>query len=197
MSSLKRKIGPLTLHIPAALIGVQILLKGIEKVESLGQHPLIVASLLLLGSFVLVASFLPLWLEKRIKHAHALLHCAKGVAMNLSAILLFEKGKLRIPIILVFIGLLYIVIGYVESKPQEQRERLAGPVLKGTAWAALAGGVSLALFTALGDRDPWALGVAGLLVVVGVTMLMRTPSLLRSMRAAGEGGVEVPNADAR
>ena len=142
MSSLKRKIVLLTLHIPVVIIGVGIPLKGMEKLERLGHHPVVVTILLLLGGFVVLGAFLAFWLEKRIENAHALAHAAEGVAMSLRRFVLFEKGKLRMPLLLLFVGFLFVVIGYVESKPQEQRERLTGPVLKGTAWAALAGGVS-------------------------------------------------------
>ena len=180
MTTAHRKLGPLTLDLPAAFIGVQILLKGVEKLDSFGHHPLLVASLLLLGGIVLVASLLPLWLEKRFHRGHALFHLAEGVAMNLSAILLFEKGKLRIPVILAFIGLVYVAIAFLESRPLAQRERLAGPMLKGTGWAFVAGAFMLAGFTASRDHDVWAYGAAGLFLAVGSALLLAAPRLLRA-----------------
>jgi uncharacterized membrane protein YhhN len=185
MSGVQRRIGPLTLDIPAAVIGVQILVKGMEKLESIGQHPFIVSAILALGAFILVASALPLWLERRIAHLHALFHVAEGVAMGLSALLLFEKGRLRIPIILVFVGLLYVVAGFLESRPEAERERLAAPLLKGIGWAIVAGGLVLAGFTMFGDRDAWALGAAGFFVLIGAACLLGAPWLLRPKATTG------------
>jgi hypothetical protein len=184
MRSVQRKIGPLTLDIPAAIVGVQILTKGMAKLESLDHHPFIVTSLLLLGGFVFVAAFLPLWLEKRIQHAHALFHLAEGVAMSLSAVILFEKGKLRIPIILAFVGLMYVAVGFLESRSQARRERLAGPMLRGTGCVFLVGGVVLAGFTAFRDQDVWAYSASGLFVVLGAALLLGAPHLLRRVTAS-------------
>jgi hypothetical protein len=194
MASIQRKVGSLTLDFPAAFIGVQILAKGMEKLESLGHHPVLVSSLLLLGGFVLVAAFLPHWLEKHIPHVHALFHVAEGVAMNLSAVLLFEKGRVRIPMILAFVGLLYMVAGYLESRSPAEKERLAGPLLKGIAWSILAGGGILAGFTAWGDRDAWAFGASGFFILVGAVLLVNAPYLLRMGSKAGEPSVDLPEA---
>ncbi len=190
MRSMQRTIGPLTLDIPVVLIGLQILLKGIAKLEGFSHHPFIVTSLFLLGAFVLSGAVLPLWLEKHYPRAHALFHVAEGVAVSLSAIILFEKGKLRIPIILLCTGILYVLVGYLESRPQAQRERLAGPMLRGIGVAFLLGGVSLALFTFRGDRDAFALGVAGLFVLIGGTLLLGSPWILRRRAARARAATE-------
>jgi hydrogenase/urease accessory protein HupE len=178
MSIARRKIGPLTFDIPAVFVGLHILIKGLDKLEGFEHHPVIVTSLLLLGAFVLVAAFLPLWLKKRWPNAHAFFHLAEGIAITLSAILLFEKGRLRIPIILLGAGLLYAAAGYLESRTLERRRQLAGPMLAGIGWFILAGGVILAGFTVLGDRDCWAFGASGLFVVMGVALLLARPWLL-------------------
>jgi hypothetical protein len=184
MRNVRRKLGFVTMDVWAAFVGLQILSKGIAKLEAFDHHPVIVVSLLSLGAFVLVASLLPLCLEKRLPHAHAIFHVAEGVAMSLSAMILFEKGKLRIPIVFLCAGLLYVVAGYLESRTRARRERLAGPMLKGVGVAITAGGVILATFTLLGDRDAWALGAAAFFVLVGVTLLLAAPLLLR--RAAAD-----------
>ena len=178
MSAHLNRLGPLTLDVPAVLIGVQILAKGIGKLEGFHHHPVIVTSLLLLGGFVVAASFLPLWLERRVPQAHALFHVAEGVAMGLSAVVLWEK-QLRIPVILAFVGCMYVLVGYLESRPLAQRKQMAGPLLKGMAVLFLIGGLVLAGFTALRDRDRWAFGAAGLCVLVGAALLAGAPRLLR------------------
>jgi len=166
------KLRSLAMDIPAAVIGFQILIKALEKLEDLHPHPLVVAALFLLGGFVLVAALLPIWMGKRLPHAHALFHLAEGVAMSLSALILFEKGGLRIPTILVGAGLLYVAAGYLESRPAGRREQLARPILTAVGCFILAGGVVLAVYTAVHDRDAWALGASGLFVVIGAALLL-------------------------
>ncbi len=147
---------------------------------------------------VLVAAFLPLWLEKRLRHAHAIFHLAEGVAVTLSAVILFEKGKLRIPIILIGIGLLYVLVGYLESRPKEQQARLAGPILRGLGVTFLLGSVVLATFTLQRDRDVYALTAAGLFALIGAAMLLGAPRILRlGAKPATAVGSPSPQPDAR
>ena len=181
MSSARRKLGPMTLDIPAVIIGVQILVKGWEKLADFGHHPFLVTLLLLLGGFVVVGAFLTPWLEKRIPNAHALFHAVEGVAISLSAIVLLEKGKLRIPILLLFVGLLYVILGFVESRPPARRAQLFGPMLRFFGWAFLAAGLVLAGFTAFGDHNVWALGTAGILAIIGAALVLLRPRLARRL----------------
>jgi hypothetical protein len=197
MTTAQRKLGSLTFDIPAIFIGLKIVVEGVEKLESIDHHPLIASSLLLLGVLVLAAAFLPLWLEKRLASAHALCHMAEGIAIALSAILQLEQGKLRMPMVLLGTGLLYLVAGYLESQPLARRQQLAGPALGGIACFLLAGGVLLAGFTAFGDRDPWAFGASGMFVVMGTALLLARPWLLRlpwpaSHVTGGEAGPPEP-----
>jgi hypothetical protein len=186
MSNVRRKLGPLTVDIPAIIIGVQILLKGSEKLADFGHHPFLVTSLLLLGGFVVVGAFLSLWLEKRIQNAHALFHAAEGVALGLLAIVLLEKGKLRMPLLLLLIALFYLVLGIVESRPPARRAQLVGPMLRSFGWAYLAAGLLLAGSTALGDHNVWAFGTAGFLAIIGAALLLLRPRLVP--RLAGPAG---------
>ncbi len=185
--SLRRKLGPMTLDIPAVLIGVQILLKGWAKLEDFGHHPFIVTILLLLGSLITFGAFATLWVERRIKSAHALFHVAEGVAITLSAVVLFEKGKLRLPLVLLLAGLCYIVAGFIESRPPARRAQLAGPIKRVFGCAFLAAGVLLAVSTAFHDRAVGALGAAGLLVIIGAAMLLIRPRLARHTPEPGDG----------
>jgi hypothetical protein len=175
--SVRRKLGPVTLDIPAVIIGVQILLKGWEKLADFGHHPFIVTVLLLLGSLVTFGAFVTLWLEKRLKSAHALFHVAEGVAISLSAVVLFEKGKLRLPLVLLLAGLCYIVAGIVESRPPARRAQLAGSMMRAFGWVFLAAGLALGASTAFHGRDVGALGAAAVITGVGVALLLLRPRL--------------------
>jgi hypothetical protein len=199
MTTAQQKLGSLTFDIPAIFIGLKIVVEGVERLEGIDHHPLIASSLLFLGVLVLATAFLPLWLEKRLASAHALGHMAEGIAIALSAILLFEQGRLRMPIVLLGTGLLYLVAGYLHSRPPARREQLAGPTLAAIGYFLVAGGVVLAGFTAFGDRDPWAFGASGLFVVMGTALLLARPWLLRqpwpvSHVTGGEAGPPEPSA---
>lgn len=169
MSTLRRRVGPLVLDVPALIVGVQILLKAWEKLEH--HHALVAAFLALLGGAVVAGAVLTLWLEKRTERAHALFHLAEGVAIGVSALVLFGDGRLRIPLVLLLLGACYLVIGGVESQPRDRRARLVRPLLACLASAFLGGGVLLAGFTAFGDRSIGAFIVAALLAGVGAALL--------------------------
>jgi hypothetical protein len=171
MSSVRRNLGPLTLDVTGLIIGVQILVKGWDKLEA-GHHPLLVPFLLFLGALVAVAAFLTLRIEKRTESAHALFHVAEGVAIVLSALALIEGGQLRIPLILLFAGLGYAVLGVVESQPADRRARLVGPLRTSFGCASIVGGIVLAWLAAYGDRSVWAFAVAVVLAGTGGALML-------------------------
>jgi hypothetical protein len=196
MSGKTRKAWQRAVDIPAVIIGVQILTKGWAKLDDFGHHPMLVAFLLLTGAFVIVGSMVTVWLERRIAHAHALFHAAEGMAFGVSAIILFEKGKLRMPLLLLFIGCVYLVFGvfgFLESRIDASRKaRLATLGRLVLAVAFLLAGILLAGFTAAGDRNVWAFGTSALLAAIGVVGLVQL--LVRRRR---KGGVQTGEGEAR
>jgi hypothetical protein len=203
MSGKTRKAWQWAVDLPALIIGVQILTKGWIKLDDFAHHRMLVACLLLTGAFVIVGSVLTVWLEKRIAHAHALFHAAEGMAFGMSAIILFEKGKLRMPLLLLFIGCVYLVLGafgFLESRiDTRQKERLAALGRLVLAAAFLAAGILLAGFTAAGDRNVWAFGTSAVLAAIGmvglVLLLVRRRRKGDVRTGEGEGRTEnAPNA---
>jgi hypothetical protein len=196
MSGKTRKAWQRAVDIPALVIGVQILTKGWAKLDDFEHHRMLVACLLLTGAFVIVGSMVTVWLEKRIAHAHALFHAAEGMAFGISAIILFEKGKLRMPLLLLFIGCVYLVLGvfgYLESRiDTRQMERLAALGRLVLAVAFLLAGILLAGSTAAGDRNVWAFGTSALLAAIGVVGLV-----LLIVRRRRKGGAQTGEVEGR
>jgi hypothetical protein len=175
MIGAKKKLGPLTLDLPAFFIGLYILLKGWEKLEHFEHHPLIVSLLFILGGVVVIGSLASHWLEKRVKSPHGVFHIIKGVAIALSAIILFEDGKLRILLLFFLIALVYLTLGVLESLPPSRRERYACVMQRAFGASFVVAGLTLAITTALHDADVWAFGAAALFIAIGVILLI-TPA---------------------
>jgi hypothetical protein len=196
MSGKTRKAWQRAVDIPAVIIGVQIFTKGWTKLDHFGHHPMLVAFLLLTGAFVIIGSIVTAWLERRIAHAHALFHAAEGMAFGVSALILLEKGKLRMPLLLLFIGCVYLVFGvfgFLESRTDaRQKERLAALGRLVLAVAFLLAGILLAGSTAAGDRDVWAFGTSALLAAIGVVGLV-----LLLVRRRRKGGVQTGEGEGR
>ena len=198
MSSATRKLGPLTLDLPALVIGVQILAKGSDKLEHFAHHPLIVILLFALGSIVVIGSLLSLWLLRRVRSPHGLFHIAEGVAITLSAAVLFESGKMRLPLVLLLSGLAFVVAGVFHCLPPERRERYAGVLQRTFGAVFVLAGLALAVTTALHDADVYALVAAGVIAAIGSAFLFLPVGFLRKRRPAANRGpcVDTPRDDA-
>jgi hypothetical protein len=192
MSTARRKLGPITLDVPALFIGVQILAKGWEKLAHFDQHPFAVWFLFLLGGVVVSGSLLTLWLERRLESSHGLFHVAEGVAIVLSAIVMIEDGRLRMPLVLLFAGLAYVASGAFESLPRSRRECYVGLFQRAFGVAFLVASLALAGATILHDGDAWALGAAGVIASVGLVFLLLPKGFVRA-RATREGQALAPN----
>ncbi len=173
-------------RIAGLAVGTQILLKGVDKLPYLARHPFLVGFLFLAGAFVTVGSIAHERLERRVRNAHGLFHLIEGVVLVLTALLLFEKGKHRLPLVLLLVGCLYAVSGAVSYVlTPENRERVGRRFLRAVGVVLLLAGAALAGFTAFGDRDAWAMGTGGLLVGVGLSMTLLTDRMLRRFGRSG------------
>ena len=176
-------------RIAGVAVGVQILLKAVDKLPYFSAHPFLVGFLFLAGTFVTVGSLAHERLERRVRNAHGLFHLIEGAVLVLAAVLLFEKGKLRMPLVLLLAGCLYAVSGAVSYVlTPENRERVGRRFLRSVGVVLLLAGAALGVFTALGDRDPWAFGAAGLFLLVGLSMTLLTDRMLRRFDRPGHAG---------
>jgi hypothetical protein len=162
-------------------IGTQILLKGVDKLPHFSEHPFQITFLLLAGGFVLVGSLVHERLERRVRSAHGLFHMIEGAVLVVSAVMLFEKGKVRLPLVILFAGCLYALSGAVASLvTPENRERVTRRLRRGIGVVLLLAGVASLGLNLRGDRDPWFFVIGGLFLAMGLLLL------LLPVRFAGE-----------
>lgn len=171
-------------------IGVQILVKAADKAEHFAEAPVKIVVLFLLGLFVIVGSVGHRRLEKRVRNAHALFHILEGAALVVSAVILFEKGRMRLPLVLLALGLLFAAVGAASFRitPENWKSR-SRLLMRGIGLAALAGGAALAVFTLANDRDPWAMGCGALSMGVGCLALFHADGFLARMGKKYPGSV--------
>lgn len=161
-------------------VGTQILIKAADKLPHFSRHPFLVGFLFLAGAFVTVGSVAHERLERRVRNAHGLFHLVEGAVLVLTAVLLLENGRLRLPLVLLLVGCLYAVSGAISYVlTPENRERVGRRFLRSVGVVLLLAGAALGGFTAVGDRDPWAFGIGGLLLVIGISMTLFSDRLLR------------------
>ncbi len=175
--------------IPGLLLGIQILLKGVDKLPDFGHHPLHVSFFLLAGGFVFAGSILHHLLEKRVKNVHALFHLLEGAALATSALLLFERGKLRMPLVLLLLGILYAVLGLVGLRlNRENSERIGRRLFRWVGVVFVAAGLVMAGLNVAHDRDVWVFIIAGIFLASGfVYLLFGNWLTARLGRTAGVG----------
>lgn len=159
--------------LPGILLSIQILVKGVEKLPYFSHFPLHVGFLFLAGGFIIFGTLFHNHLEKRVKNVHALFHLIEGAVLIVSALILFEKGKIRIPLFILFIGFCYLAIGiffYCVKPPN--RERASRHFLRWSGRVFLAAGLLAIGLNFRHDRDAWVFGIGGLLIAIGLFHLL-------------------------
>jgi hypothetical protein len=165
------------------LIGIQILFKAIDKWPYFSHYPVHVSLLLLAGLFVTLGSLFHHLLEKRVKHVHALFHLIEGLVFMVIALLLFEKGKFRLPAFLFFIGFFYMILGVIGYRINKENYQRLGKLL--VTWMGIAFftfGLVAVVWNWNYDKDPWVFSVAALMVIVGFLYLLFTDWILKKMK---------------
>lgn len=173
-------------RIAGLAIGTQILLKAVDKLPDFSRHPLLVGFLFVAGAFVTVGSVAHERLGRRVRNAHGLFHLLEGTVLVLTAVLLLEKGRIRLPLVLLLCGCLYAASGAVSYVlTPANRERVGRRFLRSVGGVLLLAGAALGVFTALGDRDPWAFGVGGLFLAIGLSMTLLADRMLKRFDRPG------------
>lgn len=166
-----KKLSRLT-DLPGLLLGIQVLAKGVDKLPYFDHHPFHVSFFFLAGAFIAVGSFLHHFLEKWVKNVHALFHLLEGAVLAVTALLLFEKGHVSLPLVLLCLGFFYVVVGLVTFRMNEQnRLRLGRALLRWLGLAFLVMGAVMFILNRSHGDDPWVYGCGGLILVLGAFFL--------------------------
>lgn len=84
------------------------------------------------------------------------------------------------------VGFLYAASGAVAYVlTPENRTRVGRRFFRSVDRVPLLAGAALGVFTALGDRDPWAFGIGGLFLAIGLSMTLLTDRMLKRFDCPG------------
>jgi predicted membrane channel-forming protein YqfA (hemolysin III family) len=92
------------------LVGLIIVLKGIEKADHFSEHPLICMTLFFIGGFILFANFRHHLFEKHFKEFNVVLFLCEGVVLVIISIYYFSEGKKAIPYLYLLAAIVYLVM---------------------------------------------------------------------------------------
>lgn len=150
-------------------VGIQILVKAFDKLPYFSHYPLHIGFLFSAGLFVIIGSIFHHLLEKYIKHSHALFHLIEGFVFIISALLLFEKGKIRLPAFIIFIGFIYLLIGVIGYKVSETNyKQISKPLFRWLGITFLLFGFIAMVINWNYDKNTWVFIIASLFVFIGL-----------------------------
>lgn len=150
------------------LIGVQILLKALDKMKYFSEYPVHVCFLFAAALFVMAGSIYNGLKRKESAHSHALFHLIEGVVLVICAIILFEEGKFRLPAFIAFIGCLYVLMGIIGYKLNKDNFRQLGkPILRWVGSAFILFGLIAVIWNWNYDKDKWVFIISGMFILIG------------------------------
>ncbi|MBN2398746.1 MAG: hypothetical protein JXI33_00215 [Candidatus Aminicenantes bacterium] len=154
-----------------ALVGLTLVLKGIDKAEHFNDHSLTVVFLFVAGAFIILGGAFHHHLEKKIPNFTALFHVAEGIALILIGFALLKKSS-RMPYFLFFIGVVYLGLGAFGFFIDADKKKKLRPLLL-TVMGIVFLLAALVAFTLnyLGSGNSWAYFTAGLIFVMGLFIL--------------------------
>ncbi len=154
------------------LVGLTLVIKGIDKAEHFSQHPGTVIFLFGAGAFIVLGAFSHQRIEKRIHNFTALFHVAEGISVILVGLVLLEKSH-RLPYFFFFIGAVYLALGAFEfftDAAEKQKLRPVFLAVLGTVFL-LAALVAFVL-NFLGSNNSWVYITSGIIAVCGLFILL-------------------------
>lgn len=154
------------------LVGLTLVMKGIDKAEHFSEHPATVVYLFAAGAFIILGTVFHHALEKRIRNFTALFHAAEGSSLILVGLVLLERSA-RLPYFLFFIGAVYLALSAFEFFTDAESRKRLRPVLLAVMAAAFLAAAALAVtLNLLGTKNTWVFITAGLLAAMAAFMLL-------------------------
>jgi hypothetical protein len=154
------------------LIGIPLIMKGIDKAEHFEKHPFTVLFLFACGAFILLGAAFHHRLEKKIPNFYALFHIAEGLALIVTGIALLEKSS-RLPYFLFFLGAIYLGLGAFNFfTDASEKKRLQPLLVTGMGIVFLVAAAVFLVFNYLNSRNSWAYFITAVIALVGIFFLV-------------------------
>ncbi len=154
------------------LVGLTLVLKGIDLVKYFYRHPFTVIFLFCAGAFIIFNAVFHHKIEKNEPHFTALFHVAEGTFLVFIGIVLLEEDS-RQPYFFFFAGAAYLALGVFElfRNAAERKDLLRFFLtVPATVFLAAAG---VALFVNLfGSNNTRVFFTAGVLAVIGMFVML-------------------------
>jgi hypothetical protein len=154
------------------LVGLTLVLKGIDLAEHFSGYPFTVIFLFCAGTFIILNAVFHRALEKNKPHFIALFHCAEGIFLILIAMVLLERDS-RQPFLFFFAGGAYLALGSFElfRDAAEKKDLLRFFLTVPATVFLAAAGIALA-FNLVGANNTWVYFTAGVLAVSGMFIML-------------------------
>ena len=154
------------------LVGLVLVMKGIDKAGHFGRHPKTVLFLFGAGAFIILGAAFHQRIEKKVANFAALFHVAEGLSLVLVGVMLLEKSA-RLPYFLLFAGVVYLGLGvfgfFTDAADQE---RLRPKLLAALGTVFLVAALVFAAFNFFQSRNAWAYITAGVIAACGLFLLL-------------------------
>jgi uncharacterized membrane protein HdeD (DUF308 family) len=171
-TSTQKSLGILSSHFAHYLIGFSILMKGYAKLEhhhSLGE----VIPIFFAGMFIVLGAAFHHRIEKRIKNFKATFHVAEGIALIFIGIVFLKEGSSQIPYFYFFLGMVYLVIGFLfYFINEENKERMEIQTQLWIGIVFLLAGLLAFLLNLIQKNTGWAIAVSLLLAAAGIMLIV-------------------------
>ena len=158
-------------QISHALVGLTLVLKGVDKAEHFSRHPFTVVFLFAAGAFIILGTAFHHPLQKKIPNFTALFRFAEGMALILIGVIFLEKSS-RLPYFFFFAGACYLGLGLFEFfTDADEKKRLRPLLLTVLGIVFLIAAAIFLAFNFFNSGNTWAYIITGVIAVMGIFIL--------------------------
>ncbi len=154
------------------IIGLGLLIKGIEKSEHFSQHPLSVIFFFAAAGVIIAGTYFHHSIAKVFRKFDAAFFILEGIALFLAGLILLEKAGSKIPYILFLLALVYMMLGgatlYAEEHNREEIFSRLGIVI---GYMFIAAGIIMALVNVIWFNSFWMYLTALIILAMGIILI--------------------------
>jgi len=162
------------------LVGLGLILKGVDKLDHYDHFPYSVIYFFAAGVFIIICTKLHHQIEKYIKKFDASFFVLEGLALILASFILFEREGAKIPYFFFFLGMVYFIIGFTVLLSNEKNmEKVFGILQKVLAVLFIAAAAISLILNFIFSFTTWIYIMAAIMAGVGIFLLKAEKILTR------------------